>query len=386
MAYIDKLIGKFNKAQSAVNSIKGVAAKLQSVNYNTALDELGEQKSEILEKIKARRSALETSLNAKNRAKGDLLKQTPNGTPTELVYPLHDDLQNYVVFDIRGRRNQSASGGEAQFHDAPKSIALYVPDALVSQANVEYEKASIGQLGRAFMNVKKAIDSPQNDLAKAIGDNADQLIGGMISGMMNSATGGLSNLAAGKAVNPLEEQTLSGIPFRSFSFGFEFYPRSEQEAQIVNEIIHSFRRAMLPDTFGGGIKEAFGGKSNSTLETANLTPNFFNYPNIFDVYYDGPIAGKVDGFLPAVLTSCEVDHTGGEKFATYYDGQIVKTTMNLQFQEIRILTQENYDKISALKLENGKLVPRSNQERAEALRDGGNSLLDSFNSSQRGGG
>ena len=254
MAYIDKLIGKFNKAQSAVNSIKGVAAKLQSVNYNTALDELGEQKSEILEKIKARRSALETSLNAKNRAKGDLLKQTPNGTPTELVYPLHDDLQNYVVFDIRGRRNQSASGGEAQFHDAPKSIALYVPDALVSQANVEYEKASIGQLGRAFMNVKKAIDSPQNDLAKAIGDNADQLIGGMISGMMNSATGGLSNLAAGKAVNPLEEQTLSGIPFRSFSFGFEFYPRSEQEAQIVNEIIHSFRRAMLPDTFGGGIK------------------------------------------------------------------------------------------------------------------------------------
>ncbi len=60
--------------------------------------------------------------------------------------------------------------------------------------------------------------------------------------------------------------------------------------------------------------------------------------------------------------------------------------MNLQFQEIRILTQENYDKISALKLENGKLVPRSNQERAEALRDGGNSLLDSFNSSQRGGG
>ena len=57
MAYIDKLIGKFNKAQNAVNSLKGVAAKLQSINYNTALDALGEQKAEVLEKIKDRRSS-----------------------------------------------------------------------------------------------------------------------------------------------------------------------------------------------------------------------------------------------------------------------------------------------------------------------------------------
>ena len=54
MAYIDKLIGKFNKAQSAVNSLKGVAAKLQSIDYNTALDALGEQRAEILEEIKER--------------------------------------------------------------------------------------------------------------------------------------------------------------------------------------------------------------------------------------------------------------------------------------------------------------------------------------------
>ena len=93
MAYIDKLIGKFNKAQNAINSIKGVAAKIQSVNYDTALDELGEAKAEAEKLIKERRASLEKSLGAKNRKASGYLKQTPAQQDVELVYPLHDDLK-----------------------------------------------------------------------------------------------------------------------------------------------------------------------------------------------------------------------------------------------------------------------------------------------------
>ena len=60
------------------------------------------------------------------------------------------------------------------------------------------------------------------------------------------------------------------------------------------------------------------------------------------------IADKVDGFLPCVLTKCDVNHTGGLKFSTYRDGQPIKTQMSLEFTEIRIMTQENYQDISPL--------------------------------------
>ena len=106
MSYIDKLINKFNKVQNKIDSLKGISAKLQSINYNTAIDALGEQKSEALERIKERRENLRNSLSASNRSK-DFTKQMPSGQVVEYVYPFHDDLANYLVFDIRKRRKRA---------------------------------------------------------------------------------------------------------------------------------------------------------------------------------------------------------------------------------------------------------------------------------------
>ena len=46
MAYIDKLLNKFNKAKQKINSLKGIQAKIQSINYTTAIDALGESKTD----------------------------------------------------------------------------------------------------------------------------------------------------------------------------------------------------------------------------------------------------------------------------------------------------------------------------------------------------
>ena len=101
---------------------------------------------------------------------------------------------------------------------------------------------------------------------------------------------------------------------------------------------------MLPDSFK---MDLFGkGDSDTGTDGSTLQDTFFNYPNVFDIYFEGPIADRVDGFLPAVCTKCDVDHTGGQKFSVYRDGQPVKSTMTLEFMEIRILTQQNYHSIS----------------------------------------
>ena len=43
---------------------------------------------------------------------------------------------------------------------------------------------------------------------------------------------------------------------------------------------------MLPDTFSGDLKTVFS-KKMSDKESV-VSNNFFNYPNIFDIYFDVP--------------------------------------------------------------------------------------------------
>ena len=43
MAKIDKLLDKFNKVKSAINSFKGIQAKINAINYTSAIDELDEK-------------------------------------------------------------------------------------------------------------------------------------------------------------------------------------------------------------------------------------------------------------------------------------------------------------------------------------------------------
>ena len=40
---LSKLIKKVNKAKSAINSLKGISSKIQSLNYNSVTDQLGEE-------------------------------------------------------------------------------------------------------------------------------------------------------------------------------------------------------------------------------------------------------------------------------------------------------------------------------------------------------
>lgn len=333
MSYIDKLINKFNKVQNKIDSLKGISAKLQSINYNTAIDALGEQKTEALERIKERRDNLKNSLSAGNRSK-DFSKQMPSGQIVEYVYPFHDDLANYLVFDIRKRKQQG------NIEEASKIVSLYIPDGLASAVSVSYTAQSIGPLARAFDQIAGAIGTRENDLANAVGDNADAIVGGMISKFVNQLSGGLSNLKGGKAVNPMEEQQLDGLPFREFTFEFTFAPRSSAEAEQMNNIVYTFRNAMLPNTFDATLS---GEKDVSAKD------GYFNYPNVVDIYFDGPIAKKVDGFLPCVITQCDVDHTGGNKFTTFDDGTPIVQTMTLAVREIRILSQQNYNIIAANK-------------------------------------
>ena len=86
MSSLDKLIGKIEKAQSAVKSFKGTLSKFQNLNFNSLVDSLGEQKSKANDILDARRRSLEKSLSARNTSKA-AWKGHPDVDSVDLYYP-----------------------------------------------------------------------------------------------------------------------------------------------------------------------------------------------------------------------------------------------------------------------------------------------------------
>ena len=343
MSSLDKLIGKIEKAQSAVKSFKGTLSKFQNLNFNSIVDSLGEQKGLANKILEGRRASLKKQLSARNLTK-TACKSNPDGEVIDLIYPQElFSNENYITFatrkrikraDVRSKSGITSSGGETVIH-------LYIPDTLLSQANVQYKNEGVSSLqrtaGEFFQDPSKLFGE---DSKQALGDAAAKFVTKMADGL----TGGALTASVGIAQNPMREMMFEGVGFRSWNFTYEFYPKSRFEADQVNQIIYNFRNAMLPDSFSFGLtadKEANGDEAATILQDA-----FFNYPNVFDIEFSGPVADKIDGFLPSVCTKCDVDHTGGQKFSVYEDGQPIKTTMTLEFMEIRLLTQNNYQSIS----------------------------------------
>lgn len=354
MPNLNKLLNKVNQATQALKSAKGIKSKIESAGYkggvNTEeVDKLQEQAEENRRKLEERRAGLQKQLSSANKTQSKA-KKTPANPAIDLQYPVDGDFDNFIVFETRPRKKRA---GGNYLTENTFSIALYMPEDISQLSSVAWAGQEVGTTAR---EANKLIDDGVS--GGGIMDAVKNKMGEMFAGGADKMSGGISNLKQGMAANPMKEQMLEGIDFRSHSFDWEFMPRSHDEAIMVTQIINIFRLAMLPDTFAA--------QEDSPNE------NFFNYPNIFDVSLDGPIAENVEGFLPMVLKEMTVETFGGNSEALLGKDKemfAASTTMKLEFAEIKIMSQEVYmDKVSAPRWRD---VPEGN-------RSGGSpSILDS---------
>ena len=340
---IERLLKKFDKVKKAVNSIKGIQSKIQSINYTTALDSLGESQKLAEDLLSTRRQNLKRDIGASEIGKGYSKKSpTIDDADGALIYPKYDELANYIFFVSRPRRFRAGSTDHPIYRR--RRCALYIPDTLISQANVSYNAQAIGGVARTLEQIRQNIMN--NDGFGKTAEQVNKLGTKFIQSALNQMTGGLNNVRKGRAVNPLMEQTLDSIPFRSWDFTFDFWPKSQDEAKTVNEIIYFFRSSMLPDTYSDKIKLSAEGMTEVMTDELETNANYLNYPNVFDISFKGPVSKRVDGFLPAVCTNAQVDYSGGQKFSTFVDGQPVHIQLTLNFLEISVLTVGNYEGVS----------------------------------------
>ena len=223
------------------------------------------------------------------------------------------------------------------------TVALYMPDTLAFTTNQSYQDVGAGgQMltalaagGKTAIDILKGNGTPF-EKGQALGVNLSPFI---LSNLSKQA-GGLGQIAFSQAFgvvqNPMLEVLYSSPEFRTFRFDFQFYPRSENEAKLVQGIIQLLRFHQAPEVAQGGSNGYF------------LIP-----PSEFDIsfYYKGKVNPNIPSISTCVLTSMDVDYAPGgfsayevpNKAATMGGtGMPVAIRMSLQFKETEILTKASY--------------------------------------------
>jgi len=219
-------------------------------------------------------------------------------------------------------------------------ITLYMPPQVKNITGAEYESIEMSPLttiGTAFgtslfreVNMESMSSSALKQLGKAAA-----------SFFENVGFGGASDslqLAKGVMVADRMEFVFRNPKKRAFPYQFDFYPKSEREAQEVHEIIKTFRKHMLPSMFVKGSQGA--------------NP-IFNVPHEFNIeyYYKGNENSFLNKIGNCYLTDCDVTY-GGDKYTSFPTSQTKKGEsgaspteihLNLNFQEMDVITHEDVE-------------------------------------------
>lgn len=220
------------------------------------------------------------------------------------------------------------------------TIALYMPDTLNFVHNQSYTDLTLTGIpaalisgGASLAQSMKGNMNPQ-EFGKKLASNMSPYFASYI---LNQSDFGKSVFAAttGMVQNPMLELLYSSPAFRSFRFDFMFYPRSESEAEEVQDILSRLKFHQAPE-----IRKEY----NSFF----LVP-----PSEFDIkfYHRGIENPNIPKISTCVLETIDVDYApngfsayevAGEDAKLGRTGMPVGIRLSLQFKETEIMTKANF--------------------------------------------
>lgn len=213
------------------------------------------------------------------------------------------------------------------------AIALHVPNQLnvrytTNWSEEETELSSFALEGAA--TIGRAIDAYRN--GASIGSIIDQEKEGVTTAVTSLATKITPNIVQGLTgitSNPRKEQFFRGVDFRTFIFDYSFFPRNEQEAQNVMNIIYMFKLHMHPEFKG-----------------QDLGNFLYVYPSEFDIsyFYNNKENLNLHRHTSCVLTEMNIQYAPEGQYTTFSNGISSHINVSLTFKELGILTKEDIKK------------------------------------------
>lgn len=211
------------------------------------------------------------------------------------------------------------------------TIALHVPNQLSVRYSTSWSDEETANLSMAEQGIEEILGAFKNKSRTAVegaistGGEAVQAMA--LSKGAGAVSGGALSAKLGIAANPKKEQVFRGLDFRTFTFDYQFFPRTAKEAEQVLEIIHQFKYHMHPEF-----------KSEHHF--------VWIYPSEFDIVYfnNGKENLNLHRHTSCVLESMNVNYTPNGSFTTFDNGMPTQINVSMQFKELLLLSKEQIKK------------------------------------------
>jgi len=208
------------------------------------------------------------------------------------------------------------------------AIALHTPNSFNARYSMDWQAEDTNLFQMASLGADTLIKAAQSFANGDVAPSGDKAVENVKSAAaaiaLGSVPGGnaISNIT-GLAANPKKEQIFKGVDFRTFTFDYQFYPKSPSELQNVQNIIYLFKLHMHPE---------FKDENNF----------LYLYPSEFDiVHYNGVDENlNLPRHTSCVLTELTVNYAPQSQFTSFEGGAPTQINVKLSFKELAQLTKE----------------------------------------------
>jgi len=214
-------------------------------------------------------------------------------------------------------------------------IRLPMPSQLVDDYNIRVNDTqfdllgNVGNLGDIYAAGQSKIQEISDelkggtsilDMVKKVGLQA----AAVMPGLSDTGLGRFAQSQSGMVRNPHLTTIFEGVNLKTYSFSWRLSPTSDSEARQINSMLNTIKGYMHPKLIGAGFALEYPYLANLEFEVGDVA--YSQLPKVRDSF----------------ITKLDVNTSGGGSIAFYRDGNPVTIDISMGFQEIDIMTRDDF--------------------------------------------
>jgi hypothetical protein len=344
--------------QKELQDANGAIHKNVDKNVSDALKKAGitkpEDKAKIIDATKGNGAdgATDTGDGSKPvdlQIEGSGLSRDKEGSFGSYIYPLDigstkQDVVKFTMLKYEPRKFQTGQDNLGGFAERTKNrtrlgtVVLPIPSG-ISETNGASWGSDTMDPGKALLanialaGIKGGFSSAANTVESAsegVVANSGE-VKNAVAAKFAEAASGVGNLLSrtqGAIFNPNMELLFNAPTLRPFNFTFKMSARSDREAKQIIQIIRFFKQGMSPQ------------RSSSNLYLKS--PHTFNINYLYRPKGSDANHPYIGAIKECALQNFVVNYTPEGQYATFHDGVLVSYEIQMTFQELEPIFNEDY--------------------------------------------
>lgn len=145
----------------------------------------------------------------------------------------------------------------------------------------------------------------------------------------------------GSTTNPLTTLHFGGVDLRSFTFNWQLFPRSQQEATDIRDIVRTVKSKILPKI--QSLKPGGSASGIAELTSSSLGRAYLKYPSVVFINLLGVDESHFPKFKVCMCNNISIDYAENGSIPTIAQGGVpMGINIGMSFSELEIQTAEDY--------------------------------------------